>query len=391
MRRGFALGAASVALFLSLWVWLPAPIRPLLPLSVGAPEVSVWLIVMGALTASLGWMSRRRRLGRIAFGLSIGAILLPLTVLVRLPATVRAFDRQMEAGLGPDYLATVPPIMHARLRDRPIRVRELFFGRPDGSSRLERAISFATADGYDLSLDIYRPTDTGPWPVIVQIYGGGWREGSPSDHGESARSLAGAGYIVYAVDYRHAPRWRWPAQRDDICQALRWIGEHAPEHGGDPTRIALLGRSSGAQLAFTAAAAPNVPPISAIVALYSPVDLESAYRRPPVPDTLDVRRLERDLIGGSPDDFPAAYREASPITTFAGAHPPVLLIAAGRDRIVLPEMQRRLDAKLDERGTSVLLTIPWADHGFDAVGFGPSAQLSAFYTERFLAWALTRR
>ena len=69
----------------------------------------------------------------------------------------------------------------------------------------------------------------------------------------------------------------------------------------------------------------------------------------------------------------------------------MLLIAAGRDRIVLPEMQRRLDAKLDERGTSVLLTIPWADHGFDAVGFGPSAQLSAFYTERFLAWALTRR
>ena len=391
MRRGFALGAASVALFLSLWVWLPAPVRPLLTLSVGAPEVSAWLVVSGAFTAALGWMSRRRRLGRIALGMSMVAILLPLTVLLRLPSTARTFEREMEAELGPDYLATVPRVMHARMRQQPIRMRELFFGRPEGSGPRQRAVSFAMADGYELTLDIYRPADTGPWPIVVQIYGGGWREGSPSDHGESARSLAGAGYVVYAVDYRHAPRWRWPAQRDDICQALRWIGEHAEEHGGDPSRIAILGRSSGAQLAFAAAAAPNVPPIGAIVALYSPVDLAHAYRNPPVPDTLDVRQLERDLIGGSPDDFPDAYREASPIASFSGTHPPVLLIAAGRDRIVHPDMLRRLDAKLDEHGTSVLLTIPWADHGFDAVSFGPSAQLSAYYTERFLAWALTRR
>lgn len=391
MRRGFALGAAAVALFLSLWIWLPAPTRAFLTLSVGAPEVSVWLVVMGALTTTLAWLSRRRRIGRIALAMAIAATLLPVSVLVRIPSTAGALEREMEAELGPDYLATVPRPVHARLRERPVSVRELFFGRLEGSARRERAISFAIADGYDLTLDVYRPTDTGPWPVVVQIYGGGWRDGSPSDHGEAARALAGAGYVVYAVDYRHAPRWRWPAQRDDIGQALRWIAEHAVEHGGDPGRIALLGRSSGAQLAFTAAVAPNVPPISAIVALYSPVDLEHSYRNPPVPDTLDVRRLERDLIGGSPDDFPDAYRDASPIHVASRSLPPVLLIAAGRDRIIRPEMLRQLDAKLDAQGTSVLLTIPWADHGFDAVGFGPSAQLSAYYTERFLAWALSRR
>jgi acetyl esterase/lipase len=391
MRRGFALGAASVALFLSLWIWLPAPTRPFLTLSIGAPEVSVWLVVMGALTATLAWMSRRRRLGRIALGMSIAAILLPMSVLVRIPSTARALEREMEAGLGPDYLATVPRTMHARLQEQPISVRQLFFGRPEGSARRERAISFAMPDGYELTLDVYRPTDTGPWPVVVQIYGGGWRAGSPSDHGEAARSLAGAGYVVYAVDYRHSPRWRWPAQRDDVCQALRWIAEHTHTHGGDPSRIAILGRSSGAQLAFAAAAAPNVPAVGAIVALYTPVDLEHAYRNPPVPDTLDIRRLERDLFGGSPDDFPEAYREASPITLAARPHPPVLLIGGSRDRIVQRARLEALDAKLDEHGTSVLLMIPWADHGFDAVGFGPSAQLSTYYTERFLAWALTRR
>jgi acetyl esterase/lipase len=391
MRRGFALGAASVALFLSLWVWLPAPVRPLLALSVGAPEVSVWLVVMGAITFGLAWMNRRRRIARIAMWLSIAAMLLPLSVIVRIPSTASAFEREMVAELGLDYLATVPRPVHARLREPPVRIRELFFGRPEAPGFRDRALSFAIADGYELTLDVYRPTDKGPWPVVVQIYGGGWRDGSPSDHGEAARALAGAGYVVFAVDYRHAPRWRWPAQRDDVCEALRWIGEHAPEHGGDPTRLAILGRSSGAQLAFTAATQPNVPAVSAIVALYSPVDLEHAYRHPPVPDPLDVRQRVRDLIGGGPDDFPEAYRDASPITRAGETHPPVLLIAAARDRIVRAEMLQKLDAKLDEQGVSVLLTIPWADHGFDAVGFGPSAQLSTYYMERFLAWALTRR
>ena len=32
--------------------------------------------------------------------------------------------------------------------------------------------------------------------------------------------------------------------------------------------------------------------------------------------------------------------------------------------------------------------VPWAEHGFDAIAAGPSAQLALYHTERFLAWAL---
>jgi acetyl esterase/lipase len=50
-----------------------------------------------------------------------------------------------------------------------------------------------------------------------------------------------------------------------------------------------------------------------------------------------------------------------------------------------------LQRRLRETGTiSVLLEIPWAEHGFDAISNGPSAQLALFQTERFLAWALRR-
>jgi acetyl esterase/lipase len=50
-----------------------------------------------------------------------------------------------------------------------------------------------------------------------------------------------------------------------------------------------------------------------------------------------------------------------------------------------------LDDRLRAAGaTSVLLEIPWAEHAFDVIANGPSGQLSLYYTERFLAWALTR-
>ena len=49
-----------------------------------------------------------------------------------------------------------------------------------------------------------------------------------------------------------------------------------------------------------------------------------------------------------------------------------------------------LDEKLRGTGTtSVLLEVPWAEHGFDEVSGGPGAQLALYHTERFLAWALT--
>jgi hypothetical protein len=36
----------------------------------------------------------------------------------------------------------------------------------------------------------------------------------------------------------------------------------------------------------------------------------------------------------------------------------------------------------------VFLEIPWAEHAFDLVPNGPSGQLSLYYTEQFLGWAL---
>ena len=69
--------------------------------------------------------------------------------------------------------------------------------------------------------------------------------------------------------------------------------------------------------------------------------------------------------------------------------PPTLLVYAGRDNVVEPRFGAMLQERLQRTGSiSVLLEIPWAEHGLDAISNGPSAQLALFQTERFLAWAL---
>lgn len=101
---------------------------------------------------------------------------------------------------------------------------------------------------------LYRPAIEGPLPVVVFLHGGGWIGGSLDSFDEPCAVLAKrVGAVVVSPDYRLAPEHPFPAAINDTMAALRWVTEHIGEYGGDPSRIAVGGESSGANLAAVAA------------------------------------------------------------------------------------------------------------------------------------------
>jgi acetyl esterase/lipase len=330
----------------------------LLALGVAAPEIAPLLLVAALL---LGLFSTRssgpsRLLALLLCGATAALCCLPL---VQIRPTQAAFNA---AAAGLDV--TPPP--------------------PSESVSVTRGIAFAEPDGQALTLDIYRPTAERAFPIVIQIYGGAWRSGTPGDDAAFATALARTGYVVISIDYRHAPQAHWPAQIDDVRNAIDWVVAHGGEYGGDVRRMALLGRSSGAQLALVAAYMQPAL-FAAVVDFYGPTNLAAGWQEPPSPDPLPVRPVLEAFLGGRPEDVPENYAAASPVTYVSKRVPPTLLIYGARDHVVEARFGSELHERLTAAGVaSIYLELPWAEHSFDQLP-GLSAWVVRPYVERFLA------
>lgn len=365
----------------------------MLVLSVGAPEVSVWLVLM-ALVAIVGAVRtwRMHLVSRVATVASVLALLLACWPIVQFPSMSARTVSSLRTTLGDDYLDAVPFDRQLRLRPSPIIISELFRGLPRDSVIETPRILFATAAKVPLNVIVYRPPVAGVYPTIVQIYGGAWQRGEPESFAYFARFFAARGYVVFAIDYRHAPQFHFTEQMADVKTALAWVRRNAAKYGADTSRTALLGRSAGAHLAMMAGYDKAETSVKAVVNFYGPVDLVEAYVSPPSPDPLNIRDVELKFIGAPLDSGLAMYQQASPINLVRPGLPPTLSIYGARDNVVELKFGAMLHERLKAAGnTSIFVDIPWADHAFDEVSNGWSGQLSLYATERFLAWALTRR
>ncbi len=126
-------------------------------------------------------------------------------------------------------------------------------GRPSSLTPDETVKFCEPVGGVELLMDIYYPdghTADSNDPAVVYVHGGGWTTGS-RDQGEGARyipALVANGYVVFAVDYRLAPEYQFPAQIEDVQCAVRHIRAEEASYGIDTERIGALGGSAGGQL-----------------------------------------------------------------------------------------------------------------------------------------------
>jgi acetyl esterase/lipase len=384
-----------VGLFLSIWIILPAPIFSLLPFSVAAPEISPGVLILNGLVAMsiaiVFWLRGFRYPKLFCWTLCLSGLALVLSAspLLQFSAIQQQAQAAIETSLGRDYLQAIPPTLTAKMRSQPLVIADIWSGISIPEVRIERAIPVANPDGVQLSMNIYRPLSVGKYPAIVSIYGGAWQRGTPDSDDTFNRYMAAQGYVVWAIDYRHAPAYHFPAQLEDVRSALAYIKQHAAEDETNLDRVAIIGRSAGSQLAMLAAYQDPAFPIRAVIDYYGPVNLTAGYENVPTPDPIESRLTLRAFLGGTPQTVPELYHQASPINAVKPSLPASLLIYGSKDRIVEAKYGRDLAQQLRSQGNrAVFIELPWADHAFDAVFSGMSNQLALYYTERFLGWAL---
>jgi acetyl esterase/lipase len=389
-RNTAAIVVGSLALGIEIWTFLPAPTPPLIVLAVVVPELAPWGI-LASLVAGGAVLAMARGWVRIAAGVMCAAALacaiVPLSLV---PRTLAACDAEMRLGLGTSAAELGSERTRAGALAAPFDLVTSFRGLPSaGRIRFDGNLPVTTRDGARLGLDLYRPAAAGLRPTVIVIYGGAWKFGSRANTAELDRALAALGYNAIAVDYRHAPAYHYPTQIDDVRDAIGAISRNAAAWGVDRSRVAILGRSAGGELALLAAYLPEPLTIRAAIGYYAPTDLVEGYRRLPDPDPEDVRSLLRTYIGGTPETKMDAYRRASPRFYARPELPPTLLLGGGRDELVLVSLQREMRDALRGRGARVVaLELPWSNHAFDAIPNGLAGQMARYYTQRFLAATL---
>jgi acetyl esterase/lipase len=108
-------------------------------------------------------------------------------------------------------------------------------------------------------LDLYIPNEgTGPFPLIIEIHGGGFVTGSKSSQIGPMLEAVKKGYALASINYRLSAEAIWPAQINDVKAAIRFLRANAGRYGLDPERFATWGGSAGGSLSALAGVSGGV-------------------------------------------------------------------------------------------------------------------------------------
>ena len=242
--------------------------------------------------------------------------------------------------------------------------------RPATRVPSEDSIVYGEADGQALTMDYYAPKGPGPHPIAIIIHGGGYTGGTSKNGSEAycADFLAPAGYAVFSINYRLAPRYPYPAAVLDTERAVRFIRHNAARWQADGTRIALVGGSAGGFLSNMVGLLEEGP----MAGSADPVDRESARVQAVVTlfaqssfATVPLNDSTHALLDAAiaRDGMEKALKEASPITYVSAKAPPFLQIIGDHDEYIPLSEVSNLDARLKQVGvSSSVIVIPGGIH-----------------------------
>ena len=198
-------------------------------------------------------------------------------------------------------------------------------------------------------------------PVVVMIPGGGWQSADPTGLEPLAAALAAQGVVAQPVVIRAAQDGVvYPVPVEEVLCALADGAATASAAGIRPTRLVLLGHSSGAHLSALATLDPGAVSPSCEDPLVEPdalVGLAGPY---------DIRKFSDAAEGLFPPDADQAVWDAANPVLLADHRPevPVLLLHGDADELVPVSFSEDFAAALRTGGhPTTLQVLPGVNHG----------------------------
>ncbi|WP_104082538.1 alpha/beta hydrolase [Cryobacterium sp. Y11] len=262
-----------------------------------------------------------------------------------------------------------------------------------GPVEVERDLQYGTAKRQDLMLNACLPDgQKRRTPAVILIHGGGFDSGTKDFGGMTAlcEELASNGVAAFAVDYRLAPKFVFPAQVNDVTDALEWLRgpQQIKKFNIDPKRIALLGSSAGAIIAATigtngSGSLTEGDRVAAVVALSPAVDLTETGLQLGQPSALAVTPILQYLGCDFVTDCPNS-RDASPVYSVDASDPP-FYIAISKKELVPVEQGQAMALALTAVDVPVTLDVKSGKrHGLEMLDEATRASIRQFLVDHLV-------
>ena len=275
----------------------------------------------------------------------------------------------------------------------------VFLSKEDLSSVRVESFAYTQSEYGPVYLDACYTEDgkTGK-PVLIYIHGGGWVQGSRETHAYYPKVFANHGYVAFTLEYDLSSPERHLAKSTElqIVEAFAWVKKHAADFGGDISKLFVAGGSAGGNLTLelaykinagiykTAADGTVLPTVRAVSVTFPATSVVAVYNNDDLVLGGIVHNMATSYTGCSPEENPALYDSLAPANAITANTPPTSIVLGASDAIVPPKETYEFDAALEKAGIAhQTVTIPYANHGFDAVDGNMSCNA---YLDLSLRW-----